>query len=122
MENLVKDDKPAYIRLRRGAIEDVYAEDMSFVMDKAEILSEGRDVAIITCGDLVPNAVNAANILRESGIEATVVDMYCIKPLDENTVLEVANKCRLIVTCEEHSVIAKISQEEIFFLVLSIVF
>uniref|UniRef100_UPI0025FE51F5 transketolase C-terminal domain-containing protein n=1 Tax=Butyrivibrio sp. TaxID=28121 RepID=UPI0025FE51F5 len=104
MENLVKDDKPAYIRLRRGAIEDVYAEDMSFVMDKAEILSEGRDVAIITCGDLVPNAVNAANILRESGIEATVVDMYCIKPLDENTVLEVANKCRLIVTCEEHSV------------------
>ena len=104
MENLVKDDEPAYIRLSRGAVEDIYSEDMDFEMDKAKILSEGRDVAIIACGDLVPNAVEAANILRRNGIEATVVDMYCIKPLDENTVLEVANKCRLIVTCEEHSV------------------
>ena len=101
---LLQDEKPAYIRVSRSATEDVYDEDMDFVLDRANVVSEGKDVMLIACGEMVPYAVKAAGILREKGIDAGVLDMYCLKPFDEAAVLKYASQCKLLVTVEEHSI------------------
>lgn len=103
VEALLQDQKPAYIRISRSATEDVYDENMALTLNKANILLRGSDTTIIACGEMVPYAVKAAALLRESSIQAGVVDMYCLKPLDENAVLEAASYSKLIVTIEEHS-------------------
>ncbi len=103
-ECLLKDNKPAYIRVGRNPVEDIYEEEnVPFVMDKATVLSEGDDVAIIACGEMVKPAVDAAKLLKEKGIEATVLDMYCVKPMDKDAVLQAAKNCKLVITVEEHS-------------------
>lgn len=104
IESLLKDNKPAYIRVGRNPVEDIYEEGhVPFAMDKATVLSEGSDVAIIACGEMVGPAKAAAGLLREKGIAATVLDMYCVKPIDKEAVLRAAGKCRLVITVEEHS-------------------
>jgi transketolase len=82
----------------------VYTEDYSgFELDKASVLTEGNDVTIIACGEMVRPAADAAALLKEHGISATVLDMYCVKPLDKNAVLKAAQETNLIVTVEEHA-------------------
>lgn len=104
MSELVEDDKPAYIRVGRNAVADVYSEErVPFVMDQATVLSNGSDVAIIACGEMVTEAQGAAEILKSSGISAGVVDMYCIKPLDVEAVIKAASSAKIVVTVEEHS-------------------
>lgn len=104
IEALLKDEKPAYVRVGRNAVEDVYTEDACpFEMDKATVITEGTDVAIIACGEMVGPAVKAAELLKEQGISATVVDMYCVKPLDKEAILKAAENARLVVTAEEHA-------------------
>ena len=101
---LLKDKKPAYIRVGRNPVEDVYTEDCrSFELDKAAFLTEGSDAAIVACGEMVRPALDAAALLKEKGINATVVDMYCVKPLDRDAVLKAAETASLIVTVEEHA-------------------
>ena len=90
VEALLQDEKPAYLRVGRNAVEDVYTEDACpFAMDKATWLREGEDVAIIACGEMVRPALDAAEALAAEGITATVLDMYCVKPLDKEAVLTV---------------------------------
>ena len=104
VKELLKDDKPAYIRVGRNAVEDIYEEgNVPFSMDKATVLSRGGDVAIIACGEMVKPALDAGRLLGESGISAGVVDMYCVKPLDEEAVRKAAGEARLVVTVEEHA-------------------
>lgn len=104
VKELLKDDKPAYIRVGRNAVEDIYEEgNVPFSMDKATVLSRGGDVAIIACGEMVKPALDAGRLLGESGISAGVVDMYCVKPLDEEAVQKAAGAARLVVTVEEHA-------------------
>ena len=104
IQALLKDDKPAYIRVGRNAVEDVYTEnDCPFELDRATWLRRGTDVAIIACGELVRPALDAAALLAEQGIEATVLDMYGVKPLDAEAVVEAAGAARAVVTVEEHS-------------------
>lgn len=104
IDALLKDEKPAYVRVGRNAVEDVYTEDACpFEMDKATVVTEGTDVAIIACGEMVGPAVKAAELLKEQGISATVVDMYCVKPLDKEAILKAAENARLVVTAEEHA-------------------
>ena len=104
IEALLKDEKPSYIRVGRNPVEDIYTEDnCPFEMDKATVLKEGTDVAIIACGEMVKPAMDAAKILKEKGISASVVDMYCVKPLDEEAVQKAAGAARLVVTVEEHA-------------------
>ena len=101
---LLEDKKPAYIRVGRNPVEDVYTEDCrSFELDKAAFLTEGSDAAIIACGEMVRPALDAATLLKEKGVHATVVDMYCVKPLDRDAVLKAAETASLIVTVEEHA-------------------
>lgn len=101
---LLEDEKPAYIRVGRNAVEDVYEEGkVPFEMDKATFVTEGSDVAVIACGEMVKSAADAAAKLREEGIGVTVVDMYCIKPLDRAAILKAASGAKAVVTVEEHA-------------------
>ncbi len=100
---LLQDEKPAYIRLSRSATKDVYDETLSFTLDQANILHLGEDVTIIACGETVPEAAEAAALLRKEGIDAGVIDMYCLKPLDTEAIRKATATSRLLVTAEEHS-------------------
>lgn len=101
---LLKDEKPAYIRVGRNAVDPVYEEgNVSFEMDKATIVKEGEDAVIIACGEMVKPAKDAALLLEQEGIHAAVIDMYCVKPLDEETVRKAASKVKGVVTVEEHA-------------------
>ena len=105
MEHLVKDNEPAYIRVGRNAVPEVYSEDdCPFVMDKATVICKGTDVAFIACGEMVLPAKLAAEKLKaEHSISATVVDMYCVKPLDEDAIIEAAQNAKVVISVEEHS-------------------
>lgn len=104
IESLLLDEKPAYIRVGRNPVEDIYTqENCPFEMDKATVLQEGSDVAIIACGEMVRPSLNAAALLKEQGILASVLDMYCVKPLDETAVRNVAERAKVVITVEEHS-------------------
>lgn len=103
IRELLKDEKSAYVRVSRTATEDVYDENMEFTLNKANVISVGSDVAIIACGEMVSEAVKAAELLKKEGISAGVVDMYCLKPMDEAAVLQAAEQMKLVVTAEEHS-------------------
>lgn len=96
---------PTYTRMGRNPVPEVYAWDESFTWGRAKLLREGGDVTIIACGQMVYYAVQAADLLAESGIRARVLDMYMIKPLDREAVLAAARETRGIVTVEEHSIL-----------------
>ncbi|WP_434309263.1 transketolase family protein [Hominifimenecus sp. rT4P-3] len=99
---LMADPAPAYVRTGRHAVPDVYEEgNVPFEMDKATILQEGSDLAIIACGETVLAAKQAGEQLAKENIHAMVIDMYCIKPLDQDAVLRAA-KTGKIITVEEH--------------------
>ena len=104
VEHLLLDEKPAYIRVGRNPVEDIYSEtDLPFAMDRATVLREGTDVLLVACGEMVRPAKEAADLLAEKGVLACVLDMYCVKPLDRQTLLEKAKAVRLVVTVEEHA-------------------
>lgn len=104
IEALLEDELPAYIRVGRNPVEDIYSEeDCPFTLNRANRLAQGEDAAIIACGEMVAPALEAARLLREQGIGATVLDMYCVKPLDVEAVREAASHAKVVVTAEEHS-------------------
>lgn len=104
MEELIRDDKCAYIRTGRNPVEDVYTEDdCPFEMNKSTRIGDGEDVVIVACGEMVRKAVDALEILKSKGIEAHLLDMYCVKPIDKDAIIRSAKKAKLIVTVEEHS-------------------
>lgn len=103
IERLARDDEPTYVRIGRNAVEDVYGEEgFSGEMNEAFVLRDGSDVGIIACGETVRHALDAADELAKEGIDARVVDMYCLRPLDKEAVVETAKKTGRIVTVEEH--------------------
>lgn len=103
MEALFEDQEPAYIRTGRNAVEDVYAEDdVPFEMNRATVVTPGTDLTIIACGEMVLPAKQAAEELAAEGISVRVLDMYCIKPIDEEAVIRAAEETRGIITIEEH--------------------
>ena len=101
---LLKDGEPAYIRVGRNAVEDVYEEGkVPFTLNKATLLRDGTDVTIIACGEMVSAAKQAGELLEQKGVSARVLDMYCLKPIDRKAVLKAARETRGIVTIEEHT-------------------
>ena len=106
MEALYQDNDPAYIRVGRNAVPDIYTEDnCPFEMDKATVLGEGTDIAIIACGEMVDAAVKAAKVLNDEGISTGVLDMYCVKPLDTEAVIKAAKAAKAVIVIEEHTTI-----------------
>ena len=103
MKELLKDHLPAYVRVSRSATEDVYSREMDFTLNRANVLLEGADILLVACGEMVPGAYEAAKTLREEGYDVGLLDMYCVKPLDEKPLLKAAETVKLVVTVEEHS-------------------
>ena len=104
IRSVLKDEKPAYIRIGRNAVEDVYEDgNVPFELDKATLVQDGTDVTIIACGELVGDAKTAAAELAKKGVSVRVLDMYCVKPIDKEAVIKAAKETKLIVTVEEHS-------------------
>ena len=101
---------PVYMRFGRAAVPVIHEEGMSFQIGKGETLRDGADVAIIANGLMVAEALTAAEELKEAGIEAMVINMATIKPLDDELVLAAARKCGKIITAEEHSVIGGLGE------------
>ena len=101
---------PVYLRFGRLAVPVFHSEDYKFQIGKGEVLKEGTDVAIIANGLLTYEAIVAGEELAKAGINAMIVNMPTIKPLDEELVLEAAKKCGKVITCEEHSVIGGLGE------------
>lgn len=102
VEALLEDEKPAYIRVGRNPVEDIYQEDCAFKLNQAVVLREGVDVLLVACGEMVAPALEAADWLKQKGIFAGVLDMYCVKPLDTKTILKQAAGVKAVITVEEH--------------------
>ena len=98
-------DGPVYLRFTRDAIPVIYDEKDSFVIGKAKQLRQGKDVAIIANGDTVRLAIQAAEELAAQGIEARVLDMHTIKPLDTEAVMDCIGSIGRIVTVEDHNIL-----------------
>jgi transketolase len=96
---------PAYVRLGRSAVPVFYEDTSAVKLGKGNMLRDGSDVTIISTGIMTPEAMKAAEHLSEDGIDARVIDMHTIKPLDEEIIVKAAEECGRIVTAEEHSVI-----------------
>ncbi len=103
-------DGPVYLRFGRLAIPVFHDEDFDFQVGKGEILKDGTDVAIIANGLLTYEAIKAGEELEAAGINAMVINMATIKPLDEELVVEAAKKCGKVITCEEHSIIGGLGE------------
>lgn len=97
---------PVYIRFGRAAVPVINDNpNFKFEIGKGSILKEGKDVTIIATGLLVSSALDAAQMLQEDGIDAEVLNIATIKPLDEELVVASARKTGKVVTAEEHSII-----------------
>lgn len=102
---LMKYDGPVYMRLGRLAVETVTdtVEDYHFEIGKGTVLRRGTDVTIVAVGMMVQMALKAAELLADKGIEARIIDMHTIKPLDEALLLTAAKETGAVVTTEEHN-------------------
>lgn len=96
---------PCFVRLGRSAVDIIHDETYRFELGKAEVLKKGKKVALIACGCLVHEALKAYELLKEEGIEVTVVNLHTIKPLDEACLVELAKTHDVLITCEEHSIL-----------------
>ena len=101
---------PVYLRFGRLAVPVFHGDDYKFEIGKGEIVKDGKDVAIIANGLLVYEAIQAGEELAKEGIDAMIINMATIKPLDEELVLAAAKKCGRVITCEEHSVIGGLGE------------
>lgn len=101
---------PVYMRFGRLAVPVFHDEDMKFEIGKGETLRDGRDVAILATGLMSYEALKAAEALAEKGIDARVINLCTIKPLDEELVVRAAADCGRVITCEEHSVIGGLGE------------
>ncbi|WP_455539759.1 transketolase family protein [Terrisporobacter sp.] len=96
---------PMYVRLGRSAVETLFDEDYNFEIGKGVVLREGSDATIIACGIMVNEAIIAADMLKEENINARVINISTIKPIDTELIIKAAKETKAIVTAEEHSII-----------------
>jgi len=99
-------DGPVYIRYGRENIPIITKQETPFEVGKANVVREGKDVAIFATGTMVYEALMAADILESKGIKARVINIHTIKPIDEKAIIDAAKECGAIVTAEEHQIFA----------------
>ena len=107
---------PVYLRMGRLAVPVFHEEGFTFQIGKGEIMRDGNDIAIIANGLMVYEAIQAGEKLAQLGINARIINMSTVKPLDEELVLKCAKECGKIITCEEHSVIGGLGEAVCSFL------
>lgn len=100
---MIKWQGPCYIRLGKSA--QVHKKPPKFIIGKAITIKEGKDVTLIATGGMLQDAVSAAEALEKKGIDARVISMHTIKPLDTDTIKKAASETRAIITIEEHTII-----------------
>ncbi len=105
IEAVIKYKGPVYIRLGRLAVPVIHNEDVEFEIGKGIVLKEGKDATIIAIGFMVHLAMEAADILKNENIDAEVIDMHTIKPIDKDLIIKSAIKTKAVVTAEEHNII-----------------
>jgi transketolase len=105
LEESWKTSGPFYIRLSRPSVPEVYSSRPDLKIGHAKILKEGTDLAIIACGVMVNEALEAGDSLAKEGISAEIIDSHTLKPLDAETIVSVARKTGGLVTAEEQSII-----------------
>ena len=107
---------PVYLRMGRLAVPVFHEEGFEFQIGKGEVMRDGDDIAIIANGLMVYEAIKAGETLAAQGINARIINMSTVKPLDEELVLKAAKECGKIITCEEHSVIGGLGEAVCSFL------
>lgn len=107
MDYIVHHDGPVYMRLCRNDLPEITTPGTGIA---PSVMREGTDVALVACGVMVSKALEAAELLQTSGVSARVINVPCLKPLDEKAILRLTEGVRGVVTCEEHSVIGGLSQ------------
>lgn len=97
---------PVYIRLGRSSVPDIFDEkNYKFEIGKGNKIKDGKDITIIATGIMVSKALEASEILKTEGIDAKVINIHTIKPIDKDIIIEAAKETKGIVTAEEHSII-----------------
>lgn len=105
LDVLLKTDGPVYMRTGRSPVPYVYKNlNCNFEFGKADVLRDGKDVVIMASGVMVHRGLNAANILRQKGIDCAVLNISSIKPIDEDTIVRFAKKTGAVVTAEDHNI------------------
>ena len=99
-----KHEGPVYIRIARNNLPDIYPKDYEFNPCKAIVLKEGTDLTIISNGDILAEAYKASEILFQEGVNAEVISMPVVKPIDTETIINSARKTGFVVTVENHSI------------------
>lgn len=102
---LAKIEGPVYLRLSRAVLPDVFDESYEFKFGKGIVLEDGKDLTLVATGYMLQKSLQAAQELKKQGINARVVNIHTIKPIDEELLIKSAEKTGLIITVEEHSVI-----------------
>jgi len=100
---------PFYVRITRGVVKGsntpiVYENGFEYKLGKANVIRDGSDVALFGCGIMLPEALRAAESLSKKGINAAVIDVHTVKPIDEELIVKYARKCGAAVSAEEHNV------------------
>lgn len=96
---------PCYMRLGKDPAPELYEDSEEFSIGGSRMLKDGKDITVIACGSMVWRALEAAKILERENINARVIDMYSIKPLDEEAIIKAAEETKGIVTVEDHNVL-----------------
>ena len=107
---------PVYLRMGRLAVPVFHEEGFQFTIGKGEVMRDGNDIAIIANGLMVYEAIKAGETLAAEGINARIINMSTVKPIDEELVLAAAKECGKIITCEEHSVVGGLGEAVCSFL------
>jgi len=105
LEQAVEMNGPCYVRLGRAAVPVFYGEDADIQLGRGNVVKDGKDVTIVATGVMVNEAAIAAETLAAEGIDARIIDIHTIKPIDEEIIIKAAQETGAIVTAEEHSVI-----------------
>jgi len=105
LPQVIAHNGPVYFRLGRNPTPIIYTEHHDLQMGKAEVLADGGNVAIIACGPIVSESLKALELLRAEGIQARLVDMHAVKPLDTAAVLDAAALTGAIVTVEDNNIL-----------------
>lgn len=105
IEFAAKYDGPVYIRIARTNLPDIFDEKYKFDYKKADVLTEGKDVTLITNGETLIETINCGKILSENGINAEIINVPVVKPIDKETIIKSAKKTNRVITIENHSII-----------------
>lgn len=105
IEHVAKVNGPCYVRMGRGKVEDVFSDDYHFEVGKINQLKPGKDACLFACGLMVQEALKAKEELAQEGIDVAVVNVSCLKPLDNEGLINIAKQYQTCFVLEEHNII-----------------